>query len=268
MTRFVIVLAMLFAPAIAAAHPKLLPFSYGYQTAHEGEIELEHYTDFIPVRVARENPDGTLEGVWGARAVLQSEIEVGVTDKLELGWYFVFRQGATASTPALRFQGLKQRVRYRFAEAGEWPVDLGVYLEIAEFYDEVELEQKILLARQLGVINLVANLWVEQEYYFQTGDSKFIYNPTVGATYEITPRVTVGAEYWVRGRFDSAAGDTDVGDAPTAARHYLGPTVMAQTGKIWLALGAYGRLDRIAKAAIVDDPYGKLWIRAIVGIEL
>lgn len=262
-------IAALCVPAWAAASPRPLPFTYPYDTLPAGQLEVEQYADLVPVRVARENPDGTLDGVYGVRSVLQTELEYGLTNRLEVGWYFQFRQGASADTPFLQFSGVKQRLRVRFAEAGEWPVDVGVYLELAEFHDELEFEEKILLAKRIGAINVAANLWVEQEYYFQTGEVKYIYNPTAGASFEITPRFMVGIEYWARGRFDSVPDSASAtGDAPTRARHYLGPTFLAQQGKVFFSLGAYARLDGIADSAQVGDPYGKIWIRTLIGIEL
>jgi len=255
--------------ATALANPRPLPFTYPYESLPAGKLEVEQYVDLVPVRVARENPDGTLDGVLGVRSVLQTELEYGITDRIEFGWYFAFRQGASANTPFLRFQGVKQRLRIRLGEAGEWPVDVGLYFEIAEFHDELELEEKILLAKRFGPVNVVANLWVEQEYYFQTGDTKFIYNPTAGVTYEISPKLIVGLEYWGRGRFDSARDTTDgTSEAPTRTHHYVGPTFLAQSGKVFLSLGAYLRLDGVTDSAAVGDPFGKLWIRTLIGIEL
>lgn len=257
------------SPAAANPHPN--PFSYPYMTLPEGKLEIEQYTDLVPVRVEKENPDGTIDGVTSLRSVLTTELELGITDKVELGWYFQFRQGATASTPFLRFSGMKQRLRARFAEAGELPVDIGVYIEIAEYHDEIEFEQKLLLERRFGDITVVSNLWIEQEWYFQTKETKLIYNPTLGASYEVSPKLIVGAEYWVRGRFDkpdeNASGPNN-SDAPTSAHHYLGPTLLLQTSNVFLSLGVYARLDGIGEAAVVDDPYGKIWVRSIIGLEL
>ena len=256
----------------AHANPRPLPFSYPYVTLPEGSLEVEQYVDMIPVRVARELDDGTLEGVTSIRAQLTTELEYAVTDRLEVALYFAFRQGASAGTPFLRFQGLKQRARYRFAEAGEWPVDVGIYVEIAELHDEFEFEEKLLLSRQFGGVTMVANLWVEQEYYFQTKETKYIYNPTLGGSFDVKPWLQVGAEYWARGRFDSSSGDViganGSSDAPTRTLHYAGPTVMVQGSKAWLSVGAYARLDNVGDAPIVDDPYGKVWVRAIAGIDL
>jgi hypothetical protein len=267
--KYLLVLSLIaVAPASALANPHPNPYSYPYSTLPEGQAEVEQYTDLVPVRVEKENADGTLDGVFSLRSVLQTELEVGLTDRLEFGFYFQFQQGATSGTPFLRFAGIKQRLHYRFAEKGELPVDIGVYGEIAEFSDELELEEKILLERSFGDINVVANLWIEQEWYFQTKQTKYIYNPTLAMNYELSPKLIIGAEYWARGRFDSPNVNDMSIDAPTSGRHYLGPTLLYQTGKVFLALGVYARLDAIADKAVVNDPYGKIWIRSIVGVDL
>ena len=160
--------AALALSASAFGNPHPLPFSYPYQTLPKGKVEVEEIADLIPMRVAREQADGTRDAVTAVRSELQTEVELGVTDRLELGLYFDFKQGATAGTPALRFGGLKQRLRYRFAEEGDWPVDTGVYFELAEYYNEVEIEEKLLLSKRFGYLTAVCNLWVEQEYYFQS----------------------------------------------------------------------------------------------------
>lgn len=260
-------LALALAPAAAAANPKVLPFGYGTRTTAPGHLELEQYIDLVPVRVARELPDGTSEAVTTPRYQLQTELELGVTDRLEVGFYTMFRQAASADTPVLRFAGLKQRVRYRLSDPTRWPIDVALYGEIAELHDELELEQKILLEKRIGRVTAIANLWIEQEWYWIADETRFLYNPTVGATYELHPAITVGAEYWVRGRFDRPSTATGEDDARTA-RHFLGPTVMMQKGEYWLTVGAYARLDALGEAAVVDDAHGKAWVRVIAGIGL
>jgi hypothetical protein len=244
-------------PARANPHP--LPFTYPYETSAKGAVEIEQYADVTPVRVARELPDGTLEGVWSMGSALTTELEYGITDRLELGWYFAFKQEASLD-PALTFDGLKQRLRLRLAEAGEWPVNVGLYFEIAELHDELELEEKILLSRRFGALNVATNLWIEQEYIIPDDEVEHIYNPTLGASYELSPAFSLGLEYWLRGHFGERFADD--------SRHYLGPTVMLQSGETWLSLGAYLRLDHFSRDAVVDDQYGKVWFRAIIGLGL
>jgi hypothetical protein len=254
--------------AAAAANPHPLPYSYPYQTLPTGKIEVEEIADLVPMRVAREKDDGTRDAVTALRSQLQTELEIGVTDRLELALYFSFHQSATAGTPAMRFDGMKQRLRYRFAEEGDLPLDMGIYFEVAELYNEVELEQKLLLSRRFGYLTTVCNLWVEQEYYFQTQEWKLIYNPTVGAVYELSPNLMLGLEYWARGRFDRADAQTGQAttDSPSAPRHYLGPTVLLQSGEAWWSTGVYARLDHLTQSAQAEDPYGKVWIRTMVGL--
>jgi hypothetical protein len=235
-------------PGLAAANPHPLPYSYPYQTLPKGRVEVEEIADLVPMRVTREKEDGTRDAVTAVRSQLQTELEIGVHDRLELAL------------------GLKQRLRYRFAEEGDLPVDLGVYLEVAELYNEVEIEEKLLLSRRFGYLTTVCNLWVEQEYYFQTQEWKLIYNPTLGAVYELSPSLMLGLEYWARGRFNKAKADEGTSDSPSGARHYLGPTVLLQSGEAWWSTGVYARLDHLGESARAEDPYGKVWIRTMVGL--
>jgi|SRR5882724_6094245 len=260
--------AALAISAGAFANPHPLPFSYPYQTLPRGKVEVEEIADLVPMRVTREKLDGTQDAVTAVRSELQTELEIGVTPRLELGLYFDFKQGATADTPALRFGGVKQRLRYRFAEEGDLPIDMGVYFELAEFYNELEIEEKLLLSRRFGNLTTVCNLWVEQEYYFQDQQWKLIYNPTLGATYEISPSFMLGVEYWAHGRFDKAApvAGQDNTENPSGARHYVGPAFMLQSGEAWWSVGAYARVDHLGEALAAEDPYGKVWIRTMVGM--
>ena len=118
----------------------------------------------------------------------------------------------------------------------------------------------------MGALELVANLWVEQEYVFADHEWKHFYNPTPGATYELTPGVALGLEYWARGRFDEVEEDGDADDPAGATKHYLGPTVMLSTGEYGLSLGAYVRLT--GDDGAIGDPFGRVWVRLILGIGL
>ncbi len=258
-------LARALLPASGLADPHPLPYSYPYPTLPKGRVEVEEIANLIPMRVAREKEDGTRDAVTAVRSQLQTELELGITDRLELALYFSFHQSATAGTPAMRFDGLKQRLRYRFAEEGDWPIDLGVYFEVAEFYNEVEFEQKLLMSRRFGYLTTVCNLWVEQEYYFQDREWKLIYNPTLGATYEFSPNFMLGLEYWARGRFDETRAAA-TSDAPTGTRHYLGPTFLLQSGEAWWSTGVYARMDHLGDSLRAEDPFGKVWIRTMIGL--
>lgn len=252
-------IALLALPAAALANPRNLPVTYNASTSPSGSLEVEQFVDIIPVRLEHELANGSAESTMVPRYELQTELEYGLTDCLEYGLYFAFRQGATVDTPVIRFQGIKQRLRWRFSRP-EWPVQLAAYGEVATFHDEIEVEEKLIVDYRAGRVRALANLWIEQEWYFIDDDTKYVYNPSAGATYELSPAFTAGAEYWVRGRFDAEMGDE--------AHHYAGPTLMAQRGEYWIAAGVYARLDALGHATAIDDQFGKVWVRMVAGIGL
>ena len=129
-------LTPLVAARPAAANPRPLPFTYPYQTLPEGEAELEQYLDVSPLRTVA---DGGLPGSkqWELGYYAQTELEYGITDRLELGLYLVGGQDPGSS---FVLDGTKQRLRLRLAEEGQWPVDTAVYFEVSELHDELELE--------------------------------------------------------------------------------------------------------------------------------
>ncbi|HEX2733484.1 MAG TPA: hypothetical protein VHM70_17860 [Polyangiaceae bacterium] len=242
---------------VAQASPHPLPYSYSTSTNPAGGLELEQHLDFVPVRVAREGDTGT-DAVTSARFISQTEVEYGLTDKVELAWYFFSQQAAGATTQPLEFKGVKQRIRARLLSPVEYPVGLGVYFEVAELNTQIELEQKILLDVQRAGWTLLSNLWVEQEYLFQEDKWEFIYNPTLGAAYELTPNFSLGLEYWAHGSFDK----------PSDTRHYLGPTFLAKSSAIWFSTGLYTRLDSLGSELSPGDPWGRIWWRSMMGIDL
>ena len=141
-------------------------------------------------------------------------------------------------------------------------MNVAVYGEIAELADEIELEAKILLERRLGRFRLIANLWGERELYF-SGGREWVANPTGGVAFEITPALGVGLEYW--GHVEFGAGDEVFNPN---FHHYLGPAFLLQGGRAWLAVAPYLRLDSWSRAGEMGDEFGRVWVRAIVGIQL
>src|SRR5437762_4651774 len=122
----------------AAANPRPLPFTYPYATLPEGSHELEIYSDLTPLRV-QADPDDPAQGrLWEPRYQLQNEIEYGISDRWEVGFYQVFEANpADGGENGLLFDGLKFRLRTRLANAGDWPVDVGLYFELETMHDEL-----------------------------------------------------------------------------------------------------------------------------------
>jgi len=158
-----LVLAILLAAPLANATPRTFPFTYNYETLPEGSAELELYGDITPVKALAASTGAPT--FYGATQ-FQAELEYGLLDRLELGVYFTFvpRPGDSFTQVAAMTEGngLKQRLRLRLAEAGEWPLDVAFYGEVVENDQEIELEAKVILQRRIGRVRLATNLWAER----------------------------------------------------------------------------------------------------------
>jgi hypothetical protein len=271
MTRALLHAALL-APAVAAADPRPLPMSQPYETVVEDKLELEQRIDAVPVRLAPVTAQGAPDTAWSLRSELSTELRLGWSDRLELGVSLGVRQDAGPQTPSLRLAGFGQRARLRFAEAGDWPVDVALQVAVAEHHDGLGAAERLIASWRHDAILVLANFEVEQRYGAVTGEWTHAYRPTAGISFELTPRVSIGAEYWARGRFDQPRagppGIDDPDDPGDEVFHYAGPAVLAQRGRFWLSAGVDVRLDRLARSAPVDDRFGRLWVRALLGLEL
>jgi hypothetical protein len=253
----------------ARANPRPLPFTYQVESLPQGSGEVEQFVDFVPIRVLSANGNP----MWYTATQFQTEIEWGVTDRLELAMYFTFVPNAgdqaVAIPPLPSGNGAKQRARYRLSDPESWPIGAAVYGEVSENEREIELEAKLILQRRLGSLLLVTNLWAERELYFD-GRREWVLNPTVGATYEISPRFQPGIEGWMRAEYpDGFSGPRPFNLGPVV---YAGPTVMVNLGRVWWTTGAYLRVSDLQRAVAAPAPpaagdaYGHVWVRTVVGI--
>jgi hypothetical protein len=255
------------AASNANATPRTLPFTYPYETLPEGSAEIEQFVDMTWVKIPHSTDPTDTRTSYGPGFVHNTEFEYGVTDHLEVAAYLTWSQDASPA-PTLTFEGTKLRARYRFAEEGELPVDVALYLEGAVFHDEYELEEKVILSKRFGNLRVMANLWVEQEFERANDwNLAFIVNPTIGATYQVTPNLHLGAEYWARGELSPDAPPGTVDRFNEQIHHFVGPALSLTFGKFWWSVGAYARLDQLSRGSEIGDVYGKVWIRTALGLE-
>ena len=263
----VVVAAVLLATVSAArANPRALPFTYPYETLAEGSLELEQFADLTPLRALSATSGAP---TWTLGTQLQTELEYGITDRLELGLYFTLApsvgEALTGRATLTEGNGVKQRLRLRLAEEGEWPVDIALYGEVVENDREIELEAKIILQKRFERLRVAVNLWGEREFYY-TPQRDWVLNPTAGITYQISPRWNPGLEAWTR---------VELPDAPPTPRPfnlrahvYVGPTMMINFGKLWWSTGVYLRADEPLRSMQAGDGYGNVWVRTMIGIGL
>jgi len=254
--------------ATGRANPRALPFTYTTDTLATGRVEIEQYVDLVALRAISPS---TSSRQWYLPSAFQTEIEIGLADRLELGLYFTFvpDPGEQLAGKALfpgTGNGLKQRVRYILADPGVWPIDVGVYGELVENEREIELEAKLLVQKRFDRLRIAANLSGEYELYFSE-QRELVLDPSLGATYEITPRLHVGLDAWLRGEYprNPPPPRRTFGLGPQA---YLGPAVMVNFGKLWWALGIYARITDPSHDLQPGEPYGPIYVRSMIGYDL
>jgi hypothetical protein len=268
MKTLAVAIVVLLASASASANPRALPFTYTTDTLAKGAVEIEQYVDLALLRAVSSTSTGV---EWYLASAFQTEIEIGLADRLELGLYMTFvpdpgeQFASKALFPGVG-NGLKQRLRYIFADPGQLPIDLGVYGELVENEREIEIEAKLLIQKRLGRLRIAANLSGELELYFSE-QRELVINPSLGVTCEITPRLHLGLDSWLRGEYPRNPAPTmrSFGLGPQA---YLGPAAMVSFGKLWWAVGAYARVTDTGHELLPGEPYGPIYVRSMIGYDL
>ncbi|MEO8548419.1 MAG: hypothetical protein ABI678_00525 [Kofleriaceae bacterium] len=264
--------ALVALTSVASANPRALPFTYTTDTLAPGEAELEQTVDLVPL--VGFSPQGFRNYVLAS--AFQTELEIGVADRLELALYFTWaptisQDLAIGVAQLPDSNGIKQRVRYIFAPQGAWPIDVGVYGELSENEHEFEIEAKLLLQKRFDKLRIAANLWAEYELYFGRGEAgtherDVVLHPTLGATYEVTPSFHVGVDTWMRGEYPTNPSETR--NFELGPEYYVGPSVMMAFKKVWWTVAAYARVSDLDHHLQPGEVYGNFWFRTMVGYDL
>src|SRR5689334_17280905 len=134
---------LMVAAVPARADRRLFTYTYEYKTMPQGATAIEAWH-------TESRDDWTSLTTQRMEHIL--EIEHGFTDRWDAALYTVFTQVAAedpAGSEAFALHEMKIESRYRFADRGEWPVDVLAYGEVAkEFGASVyEVEAKAIIAR-------------------------------------------------------------------------------------------------------------------------
>lgn len=215
-----LLIAILLSSSIAAADRRSFTYTYEYATAPQGHTEVELWHTQSRDSWKSSSPQRFEQIV---------EIEHGITDHWDAAMYTVFKQVSAPDAAQARAFGLdsiRLESRYRFAERGAWPVDLVGYLEVAKDFGQgvYEIEAKAIAARDFDRLTVAANLIGEVAVGHDVAESELELGFAGGATYEISPKVRLGAESWG----GHSEGQTQVAVGPAVA--------VAPSSGFWLAL--------------------------------
>ena len=209
------VMAVFALAGTALADQRTYVWTYEYLTLSRDSAEFEIYLD---AKTADRQQDNSSD--WRQ----QFELEYGITDRFDAGFYLVYEQKEEES---LKYTGYKIRFRYRIAEKNVLPLDLLLYAEHQEKVDADNVfEGKLILAKDIGNLNIAYNQIYKNTYTSGDGaDHQY----AAGASYPVASNLRLGVE-----------SKGDYGEDTYA----LGPTLSWVGGRIWANIGAVYGLNR------------------------
>jgi hypothetical protein len=235
-------------PGICWADERPYAFTYEPVVSAAGEAEVEIYETLSQPRAG-----GSAARSWEHKL----ELGYGLTDRLSVSAYAVFR---TTSTTSFEPAAVKLEGRYKLLDAGEAPVDLVLYAELEkEVVDDKPwgVEEKVIFGRAHGRFSWAVNLIAEQEFP-AAGGHELRYGWSAGAAVEPARGLRVGAE-----SFGWRTRDVDGVVAWTA---WAGPT--ASLALPFLARGPLNNAWLIVGAGLgLNDASDRVLARAVLGCD-
>ncbi|MGC8654190.1 MAG: hypothetical protein ACP5US_09405 [Candidatus Kryptoniota bacterium] len=198
----------------AHADRRFYIWSYQFSTVAPGELELESYSTLSFVK-----SDYTINSFQQ-----QFELEYGITRRLDVSLYQVVSK--TIASP-LKLESSKLRGRLKLSEKGNLFVDPLIYLEWVRNYDFKRpniIEAKIVLAKDVGLINFSINASAEREI---TKGAELETSVTAGIGYEISPALRLGVE------------SVNEINKEGGGNFGVGPTISASTKVAWITGGGF-----------------------------
>ncbi|HMG57935.1 MAG TPA: hypothetical protein VK601_30745 [Kofleriaceae bacterium] len=241
--------ATLAAGPTAHADRRAYGTTYEAVTAPRGELDVETWTTFAP--------QGELEGGPSSRGMREMiELEYGITDRWDAALYNMVDLISSGETES-GYAGFKIETRYRPSDRGEWPIDPVFYLEFQQLFRgdaRQKYEAKLILAKDIGKLNIAANLAVEEERTTEPAWNTEI-EYAAGTSYALSPAWIVGAEVF---------GKAEKEEMEIENRTWLGPTLSWAGGGSGALRGVWVTLAGGAGLTEESDSY---YARLIVGFQ-
>lgn len=252
-TKTLLTTACLAIPLLASrAHADRRAYGVTYEavTAPQGELDVETWSTFAP--------QGEVDGGPSSRGIREMvELEYGITDHWDVALYNMLDMITSGDTQS-GYAGLKVETRFRPSDRGEWPVDPVFYFEFQQLFRgdaNQTYEGKLILAKDIGNVNLAANVALEEERTTTPAwNTELEY--AAGASYALSPAWIVGAELFGKAEKGEMGGIEN--------RSWAGPAVSWAAGGRGMLRGVWVTLAGGAGLGGEADPY---YARAIVGFQ-
>ena len=206
-------LSVLCVPAVADNRP--FTFVYEATTTPKGMIEYEQTMTWQ----ARRGSPGNVD-LWEFR----HEIEFGITDRFQLGLYLSnWEISRAAGNTDARWQSVSLEAICNLTNPTTDWLGSALYGEVTAGDRVVELEGKLILQKNLGRWLVAYNATIEAEWEGSgLRERTGVFEQSLGVSYEISPRWSVGAELLHEVEFEDwrKAGDHALYLGPNASHRF------------------------------------------------
>ena len=245
--RLVCIFIAAFSPSIAFGGVRHFTFLYEAPTSAPGSLELENWITWKRIS----GPDRSDE------VDFRHELEYGVTDRFQVSvyladWFYENdqeRSGFAYSDSAIE-------LIYNLTNPVDDLIGLSIYGEMKGGDRLIELESKLIAQKNLGPLILAYNatleaVWEGKDLEEREGE----FAEAVGASYEISPRISAGLELLHEFVFPEWRDDEKIRNL------FVGPNISYRSGN-WFAT-----VTALAQATnTTNEP--DLQVRTIFGIGL
>jgi len=175
-------ICVLLLPSICLAGARHFTFIYEAPTSPAGSIESENWT-------TTRFSDGFTE------ADFRHELEIGITEHFQASIYFANWDYTRRENRGAHYDSSSLELIYNLTNPVTDPIGISLYQEIGGGQRAFESETKLIAQKNLGPLILVYNLTLEAEWEEESlREHNGEIQQAFGASYELSPRVSVGAE--------------------------------------------------------------------------
>ena len=245
----------------ARGDERYFTYSYEPKVLPSGGLEFEQWAT---LRAGKE------EGVF-SRWDLRSELEYGLTDRLTSALYLNFESlhqdlpGEADDEDEFEFGGVSSEWKYKLTDPTADPLGSLLYAEVTTNFEELELEQKLVLGKNFEKVVLAFNATAEEEWEFEEEEteSELALEFTAGAAYRLTQSFALGLELREKNVFP------DMEDLEHAA-FFAGPVIHFSRDRWWIAFTVLPQIVALKGGTgdSVDlDEFERAEVRLILGIH-
>ena len=195
----------------AFAGDRKFTYSYDVTTSPKGQVEYEQWVTWKAYR----------SGAHKDRFDFRHEIEIGLTDKLQLGVYLadwsLTREGGNSDS---QWKSSGAELIYNLSNPTTDLLGSAIYGEVKLGDELFVLEAKLLLQKNVGPWTFIYNAVVEAEWEGSGYDEEIgVFEQTLGVSYDLSPAISVGVEAKHEIEYEnwSGKGDSAVYVGPVAS---------------------------------------------------